>query len=125
MILTTQRRTMVAELKKLKTHPTAEEFYEVIRRKTPKVSLASVYRNLEVLSKSGLIRKVEAGGTQMRFDGDMSQHCHLRCSNCGRVIDFIPRGAESLDKYLKEMKRLNKNVMDMNIVFMGKCGKCG
>ncbi|HCE44102.1 MAG TPA: transcriptional repressor [Lentisphaeria bacterium] len=125
MILTTQRRMMVDELKKLKCHPTAEEFYEIIRRKTPKVSLASVYRNLEVLSKSGLIRKVEVGGTQMRFDGDTSQHSHLKCSSCGRVIDFIPKGAESLDKYLRETKRLNRNVMDMNIVFMGKCGKCG
>ena len=125
MIMTTQRRTMVDELKKLRNHPTAEEFYEVIRRKTPKVSLASVYRNLELLSKSGLIRKVEAGGPQMRFDGNTSQHCHLRCDNCGRVIDFMPNGAESLEKYVMEMKKLNRNVVDMNIMFLAKCGICG
>ncbi len=124
MILTTQRKAMIEELRKLKTHPTADEFYEVVRKKLPKISIASVYRNLEVLSKTGHIMKLEAGGAQMRFDGDLSRHYHLKCSSCGRIFDFQPRGSETLEKSFGDMKRLNKNIIDMNVVFTGKCEKC-
>ena len=124
MILTTQRKAMIDELKKLKTHPTADEFYEVIRKKIPKISIASVYRNLDVLSKAGHILKIETSGTQMRFDGDLSRHYHLRCSKCGRLIDFMPKGVDSLEKSVKDLKKRNRNLIDFNIEFSGKCGKC-
>jgi len=115
---------MIDELKKLKTHPTADEFYEVIRKKIPKISIASVYRNLDVLSKAGHILKIETSGTQMRFDGDLSRHYHLRCSKCGRLIDFMPKGVDSLEKSVKDLKKRNRNLIDFNIEFSGKCGKC-
>ena len=124
VILTTQRKAMIDELRQLKTHPTADEFYEVIRKKLPKVSMASVYRNLEVLSKSGHIMKLQSGGSQMRFDGDISCHYHLRCSECGRVMDYMPNGADSLDRSVREMRKLNSNISGMNIEFTGKCEKC-
>ena len=124
MILTTQRKAMIDELKKLKTHPTADEFYEVIRRKIPKVSIASVYRNLDVLSNTGHVLKIETSGTRMRFDGDLSRHYHLRCSNCGKVIDFLPKGMDLLEKSVRDLKKLNRNLIDFNMEFTGKCGKC-
>lgn len=124
VILTTQRKAMIEELKQLKSHPTADEFYEVIRKRLPKVSMASVYRNLEVLSKTGCIIKIQSAGSQMRFDGDLSGHYHLRCSECGRIIDFMPNGVDGLDRYVREMKKLNSGISGMNIEFTGKCEKC-
>lgn len=124
MLLTTQRKAIVEELKKLKTHPTADQFYEVMRKKTPKISIASVYRNLEVLSSRGMIAKLEISGTQNRFDGDTSMHYHLKCSKCGGFFDFIPEGSESLSKSLDKIKELNMNIENFNIVFNGLCGKC-
>ncbi|MGC8659306.1 MAG: Fur family transcriptional regulator, partial [Desulfomonilaceae bacterium] len=53
---TSQRRIILEELAKLKTHPTANEVYEVVRKRLPKISLGTVYRNLELLSESGSIR---------------------------------------------------------------------
>jgi len=122
--LTRQRKAILRELKKLKTHPTADEFYEHIRKRTPKISIASVYRNLEVLSLEGHVQKIECAGSQMRFDGDISHHHHLRCLKCGRILDFDPEGADILDKSLGEIRKLNKDVSGYKIEFTGQCGKC-
>ena len=125
MLLTRQRKTIIRELKKLKSHPTADEFYELIRKKTPKVSMASIYRNLEVLSQTGHIMKIESCGCQMRFDGETNPHHHLRCLKCGRISDFMPDGAKLLDSSLEEMKKLNSCVCGYRIEFTGTCCKCG
>ncbi len=124
MVLTTQRKVIVEELKKLKTHPTADQFYDVMREKTPKISIASVYRNLEVLSSMGMIAKLEISGDKNRFDADTSLHYHLKCSKCGTFLDFNPKGVKSLERSLDKIKKLNLNVNNFNIVFNGLCSKC-
>ena len=67
--MTHQRRIILEELRNTRSHPTADEVYEIVRKRIPKISLGTVYRNLELLSESGVIQKLEIGGTQKRFDG--------------------------------------------------------
>ena len=86
--MTKQRQVILEELRKVKTHPTADDMYQMLRKKMPKISLGTVYRNLEILSESGIIQKLDVGGTQKRFDGDISIHSHVRCVDCGRVGDI-------------------------------------
>ena len=88
--MTTQRTIILEELGKLKTHPTADELYRIVRRRLPKISLGTVYRNLEILSGSGLIQKIEVPGTMKRFDGEAETHHHVRCVSCGAVSDVGP-----------------------------------
>jgi Fur family ferric uptake transcriptional regulator len=88
--MTTQRAIILEELGKLKTHPTADELYRIVRRRLPKISLGTVYRNLEILSGSGLIQKIEVPGTMKRFDGEAETHHHVRCVSCGAVSDVGP-----------------------------------
>ncbi|MCX5874311.1 MAG: transcriptional repressor [Deltaproteobacteria bacterium] len=85
---TSQRRVILEELAKLKTHPTANEIYEIVRKRLPRISLGTIYRNLEFLSGSGLIQKLELAGTQKRFDGTVANHYHIKCVKCGRVDDL-------------------------------------
>lgn len=87
--MTKQRRIILDELRKLTSHPTADELYEVVRQRLPRISLGTVYRNLDVLSENGEVLKLESAGSQKRFDGDTSQHCHVRCVSCGRVGDVL------------------------------------
>ena len=68
--MTYQREIILEELKKTKTHPTADELYTTVRQRIPHISLATVYRNLETLANSGLVRKLEVIGRQKRFDGN-------------------------------------------------------
>lgn len=88
--MTTQRTIILEELGKLKTHPTADELYRIVRKRLPKISLGTVYRNLEILSASGLARKIEIPGTMKRFDGNTENHHHVRCISCGAVSDVGP-----------------------------------
>ncbi len=59
----------------------------MVRVRLPHISLGTVYRNLEILSEAGLIRKLHTTGAQMRFDANASDHSHVRCLGCGRVDD--------------------------------------
>jgi len=91
MRLTNQRRIILEELKSVTTHPTADEIYGMVRQKMPRISLGTVYRNLEVLSSLGLVRKLENAAGQKRFDGDVSPHHHIRCEVCGKVGGHLRR----------------------------------
>jgi Fur family ferric uptake transcriptional regulator len=68
----------------------------MVQRKLPRISLGTVYRNLEVLARAGEIRKITTSGSETRFDGDLSDHYHVRCENCGRLGDMPPAVKEML-----------------------------
>ncbi|MBV5345337.1 MAG: transcriptional repressor, partial [Rhodoferax sp.] len=87
MRLTTQRQVILEELFKVTSHPTANEVYDMVRKRLPRIGLGTVYRNLELMSETGLILKLEVGGTQKRFDAVVTPHYHVRCIQCGKVND--------------------------------------
>ena len=66
--MTHQRQVILEEINKDQTHPTADEIYERVRKKLPRISMGTVYRNLEILSSCGIIHRLEPGLPQMRFD---------------------------------------------------------
>lgn len=88
--MTRQRAVILEELKKMRTHPTADEVYSVVRKRLPRISLGTVYRNLDFLAKTGVILKLEASGIIKRFDGETSMHQHVRCTRCGKIGDVMP-----------------------------------
>lgn len=88
--MTRQRMVILEELKKVKTHPTADELYAMVRNRMPRISLGTVYRNLDFLADSKEILKLESAGSIRRFDGDIRPHQHVRCSVCGKVGDVMP-----------------------------------
>lgn len=85
MRMTNQREIVLRELQKSKRHLTADELYDIVKKVMPRISLATVYRNLEILSEAGIIGKLEISGRQKRFDYDASAHDHIYCVVCHRV----------------------------------------
>ena len=85
---TKQRQAILEELQKLASHPTASELYEVVRRRLPRISLGTVYRNLELLAQMGKVRKLIMNATEARYDGNLTRHFHLSCDRCGRIEDL-------------------------------------
>lgn len=83
--MTNQREIILRELKKSKRHLSADELYDIVKKFMPRISLATVYRNLEILSETGVIRKLEISGRQKRFDFDVSDHDHIYCIMCHKV----------------------------------------
>jgi Fur family ferric uptake transcriptional regulator len=122
MRLTSQRQVILEELKKVTSHPTANEVYDMVRKRLPRIGLGTVYRNLDLLAEKGIIKKLEVGGEQKRFDGDTSPHYHIRCLRCNRVEDiFIERNME-LEKNAASC--CNYKILDHHVQFSGICSKC-
>jgi len=68
-------------------HPTAQELYELVREQLPGISQATVYRNLSVLRDLGYVLELDYGPGAARYDATVADHCHARCTGCGRVVD--------------------------------------
>ena len=119
---TRQRQVVLEELKKLSSHPTAAEVYEIARRRLPKLSLGTVYRNLELLAADGAIQRLAISGTESRFDGDPERHHHVRCVRCGRVDDVhgVPP-----DLVKARFRSLNGyDIIGHRLEFAGICPAC-
>ncbi|HJC20905.1 MAG TPA: transcriptional repressor [Candidatus Butyricicoccus avicola] len=89
MVQTKQRQLILEAVRATNSHPTADELFQMIRRKLPTISLATVYRNLNFLSEIGEIRKLAMPGMPDRFDWRMDPHDHMVCDTCGQVVDFV------------------------------------
>lgn len=119
---TPQRRVILEELQKTSAHPTAAELYAKVRRRLPKISLGTVYRNLDLLAEMGKIQKLDLGGGEARFDGNPDAHYHVRCVRCGRVDDVhgLPAGTR-LDA---PREAAGYEILGHRLEFVGVCPRC-
>jgi Fur family ferric uptake transcriptional regulator len=120
--MTRQRRVILEELRKVKTHPSADEVYEMVRKRLPRISLGTVYRNLEILSESGEIKKLEPGSSLKRFDGNPSEHFHIRCIRCNRIADMPMASDFEID--LADMTPTEYEILGHRLEFFGLCPHC-
>ncbi|WP_369017996.1 transcriptional repressor [Thermatribacter velox] len=114
-----------------KRHLSAEEVYEQLRRKNKKVGIATVYRNLDLLSRMGILRRVNFGDGREHYElvqPSETHHHHLVCVNCGRVIDYselMDEEREFLDRLEKELeKKHNFRIQSHQVYFYGLCKNC-
>ncbi len=122
MRLTTQRQIILEELGKVTTHPTANEVYDMVRKRLPRIGLGTIYRNLELMAESGIILKLEVGGTQKRFDATVETHYHIRCTGCGRVDDIDIEVQEKINEIAA--KSCDYKILGHHIEFSGICKNC-
>lgn len=122
MRLTTQRQIILEELGKVTSHPTANEVYDMVRKRLPRIGLGTVYRNLELMAESGIILKLEVGGTQKRFDATVTPHYHIRCSSCGKVDDIDLEVQQEINE--AAAKTCNYKILGHHIEFSGICSEC-
>jgi Fur family ferric uptake transcriptional regulator len=119
---TNQRVEILNFLKDNYNHPTAEQVFESVKKKLPRISKATIYQNLNFMVEKGLIKEVEIKGVS-RFEPNLEPHHHIICKKCGRIIDFK---SEELTKYLQRIsKKFNKmKIESANTNFYGICEKC-
>ena len=120
--ITHQRQVILDEVRKVNIHPTADEVYELVRKRLPRISLGTVYRNLEILSAQGLIRRIGPPSQQMRFDGVTRDHYHVRCVSCGRVEDAPMISVGDLEDAVRNQS--NYTITGHTLEFLGICPEC-
>jgi Fur family transcriptional regulator, ferric uptake regulator len=123
--MTKQKRVVLEELSKVKNHPTAYDVYEMVKSRLPRISLGTVYRNLEQLSSGGQIRRLDMGQGQRRFDAVVDDHLHIRCISCGKVDD-VPLNPAMSTLTIKDIvsSQSGYDVLGCEMDFQGICPKC-
>jgi len=121
MRLTPQRQVILEALREEDTHPTADEIYEKVRRVMPRISLGTVYRNLDLMASEGLILKLHVDDTQMRFDGNTEPHLHISCVHCGRVSDIFQ--APDLTGTIRDLPT-DYEILGYTLLLHGVCPSC-
>ena len=120
--MTQQRRVILKELQSKNNHPSADELYERVRVHLPRISLGTVYRNLEVLCELGEIQKLSLSGSIKRYDGHPSKHYHIRCVRCNRVDDAPIAPMNRIEDELYETTVFE--IIGHNLEFVGFCPEC-
>ncbi len=120
--MTRQRSVILEQLQQMRTHPTADELYVAVRRQLPNVSLGTIYRNLDVLARSGCVHKLDSSGGQARFDAELSPHHHVRCRDCGRIDDVAITPEMTIHPPKISMRGFE--IEDYRVEFEGRCPDC-
>jgi len=120
--MTRQRMVILEELRKVNTHPSADEIYAMVRKRLPRISLGTIYRNLELLSASGEIQKLDSASSLKRFDGRAERHHHIRCERCDRLADIFFDLEADLNSRVRNFTDFS--VTGYKLEFVGICPDC-
>ena len=104
-------------------HPTADIVYKRVIEHDPRVSLGTVYRNLEFLSENGQILRIKLPSGPDHFDFNMKPHIHFYCTDCRSISDMPDEsvktdGAESLPE------AAGYNIKERFLLYIGTCPEC-
>lgn len=120
--MTVLRKIILEELRKMRSHPTADEVCDAVRKRVPRISLGTVYRNLEILSQWGMAQRLDLAGTSRRFDGSIEEHYHVRCVDCGEVGDLPIEPLWNLEDSVRA--NTDFEIIGYGLNFLGRCPAC-
>ncbi|MBO5227249.1 MAG: transcriptional repressor [Ruminococcus sp.] len=119
---TLQRRIVLETVQNMTNHPDADTVYEKISKEHPLVSKATVYRNLKILAKQGLILHIPMLDGADCFDFNCLPHYHIKCRKCGGVFDVdLPYQKDICSKINRKRGFI---IESHQIVFSGVCPDC-
>jgi Fe2+ or Zn2+ uptake regulation protein len=119
---TEQRAKVFDYLQSVDHHPTAEEVFLAVKPQLPKISLATVYKNLEALVEVGVASKWTYANAAARYDIRTDHHYHLRCLQCGRMWDVEPTEVSDLLDRMRPQRGFQ--VSDFRLELVGTCRDC-
>ena len=122
--LTPQRMVIFTILSEANQHITVDEVYQRAKEEYPMLSLATVYRNMEQMVESDLLKHLDLGGTSMRYDTNLEKHHHFVCTKCGKVSDvYLDDVQYKIDSDRSLLGKAQINSLDLHL--QGTCGECG
>ena len=122
--ITKQRRTVLKIFLESKDHVSVEELYNEVLKTEPKIGLATVYRTLALLTKSGLALEMDFGDGQKRYESSYRSlhHDHMVCTECGKILEF---NHPLIEKYQEEIaKQKNFKITSHKLDLFGLCEDC-
>jgi Fur family ferric uptake transcriptional regulator len=121
---TPERENIVAEIFRKREHFDVEELFLRLLARGRKISKASIYRTLPLLVACGLIREVNFEDGHWHYEQVYGQphHCHLRCLNCGAMVEFEEPLMSTVEAKLADVYgyRVIKHALEVQ----GYCPNC-
>ena len=121
--ITKQRALILEIIRRGQGHLDADEVYRQAREKQPRLSLSTVYRTLQLLKRLGLVEEVHFDEAHHHYEvKPSSEHHHLVCLGCGKVIEF----GYPLTRYVKRNVPEAKDfeITEAEVRMTGYCSKC-
>ncbi|GAA0498789.1 peroxide-responsive transcriptional repressor PerR [Salinibacillus aidingensis] len=103
-------------------HPTADDIYKALESKFPNMSVATVYNNLRVFREIGLVRELTYGDSSSRFDCNTSDHYHIICDQCGKIVDFHYPRLDEVESIAEQITGFDISHHRMEVY--GTCDEC-
>ena len=124
MLHSKQREQILDVFLKTERHLTIDDIYGLIRKKNPRIGLATVYRAMSIICDAGLAREIDFGDGVKRFEHKYQHqhHHHLVCLKCGRAIEVVSPEIEKLQQRLAKKHGFTP-VKDTMKIF-GICRQC-
>ncbi|NIM97142.1 MAG: transcriptional repressor [candidate division Zixibacteria bacterium] len=122
--LTRERKAVLEEIFLRRGHLEAEDLASRLRKKKKRASRATIYRTLELLVESGIVRRVDLGHGHSHYELilDHPHHEHMICANCGKVIEFSDKAIEQALGRLCSRKGFEPTSHRLQI--FGYCDNC-
>jgi len=120
---TTQRIAICRIALNSRAHPSAQQVYNEVKKIHPTVSLATVYKTLEVLKNLDLVQEITYPKGQARFDSYMNPHINLICWKCGNITDLDDTTVEEITRKVTASTKFKPSGQRMDVY--GICEKCG
>lgn len=123
MAATHQRQVIYEAIVATPGHHSAETVFADVRRRTPSISLATVYKNLRLFVDHGLLREVSPRASTLLVEGNLEPHHHLVCTQCKAVQDIE---GDFIDyKKLSRQAPRGFNLSQPLVEVFGLCRRCG
>ena len=116
-----QRELIYETIRNTHSHPTAEMVFQQLKPDNPRLSLGTVYRNLNQLADEGLLKRMPF--PVERYDYLTSPHSHLQCERCGSVSDLDLSYDPSMDAAAAALHP-GAEIRRHDLVFYGLCPDC-
>ena len=122
--LTHQRQEILKAFLSTEKHVTTDEFYDIVRKKSPRIGHATVFRTLKLLCEADIAKALNLGDKRVRYEPKYGQrhHDHLICSKCGTFIEAFDQEIEKLQDKL--CKRFGFKPRSHRLEIFGVCKEC-
>lgn len=120
--ITPQRQEMISILKDEKRHLTVEEIYQELEKHYSSVSITTVYNNLKLFIKLGLVMEMQFGEGLSKFEWIDKEHYHIICTSCGKIEDFYYPPLKEIEAFAQDLCKFNIN--NHHLQFYGICSDC-
>jgi Fur family transcriptional regulator, peroxide stress response regulator len=120
--ITPQRHAVLDYLLNATIHPTADDIYKALEGNFPNMSVATVYNNLRVLREIGLVRELTYGDSSSRFECNLTEHYHIICESCGKIVDFHYPSLDEVESLAQKVTGFNVSHHRMEVY--GTCEEC-